>query len=265
MSRSSRILLCLVSVCAASLSILSLAAPPRAATQSTAPIYGFKIVKRYPHDPAAYTEGLFYEDGYLYESTGVIGSSSVRKVELDTGKVLQQAGLPGPWYGEGMVSWHQKLIQLTWKEGIGIVYDRQSLKPMQRFTYTGEGWALTKDSTHIYMSDGTSELRVLDPDSLKKIASIHVTDNGVPVTHLNELEWVKGEIYANVWLTDRIARIDPSTGHVTGWIDLKGLFDYRALSDPDDVLNGIAYDSEHDRLFVTGKRWPSLFEIQLVP
>ena len=265
MSKSSKFLLGLVLMCAASLSILGLAKPNRGATQSTAPTYGFKIVKRYRHDTSAYTEGLFYEDGYLYESTGTIGASSVRKVELDTGKVLQQVDLPGPWYGEGIVSWQQKLIQLTWKDGIGIVYDKQSFKPMQRFTYPGEGWALTKDAKHLFMSDGTADLRVLDPETLEKIASIHVTDNGVPVTNLNELEWVKGEIFANVWMTNRIARIDPSTGHVTGWIDLDGLFDHRTLADPDDVLNGIAYDPQGDRLFVTGKRWPSLFEIRLVP
>jgi len=232
----------------------------------TTPIYGFKVIHRYPHDTRAYTEGLFFEGGYLYESTGQVGESSVRKVELKTGKILQQTSLSEPYFGEGIVTWHQKLIQLTWQNGVGFVYDAKHLKPHQRFSYQGEGWALTKDSSHIYMSDGTADLRVLDPDSLQQVGSIHVTDGGLPVPNLNELEWVKGEIYANVWLTDRIARIDPATGRVKAWIDLAGLFDKRNVVDPgNDVLNGIAYDAQRDRLFVTGKRWPYVFEIQLTP
>jgi glutaminyl-peptide cyclotransferase len=219
----------------------------------------------YPHDTSAYTEGLFYKDGYLYESTGEAGESTVRKVELETGKVLQRHDVPDAYFGEGIVDWNHELIQLTWKSELGFVYDLASFRQQRTFRYPGEGWALTRDSKHLYMSDGSAVLRVLDPNTLTATGSIMVTDNGEPVTNLNELEWVKGEIYANVWMTNRIARIDPATGHVTGWIDLSGLLDVSRLPDPgNDVLNGIAYDEQHDRLFVTGKRWPKLFEITLV-
>jgi glutaminyl-peptide cyclotransferase len=219
----------------------------------------------YPHDTSAYTEGLFYKDGYLYESTGEAGESTVRKVELETGKVLQRHDVPDAYFGEGIVDWNHELIQLTWKSELGFVYDLASFRQQRTFRYPGEGWALTRDSKHLYMSDGSPVLRVLDPNTLTATGSIMVTDNGEPVTNLNELEWVRGEIYANVWMTNRIARIDPATGHVTGWIDLSGLLDVSRLPDPgNDVLNGIAYDEQHDRLFVTGKRWPKLFEITLV-
>ena len=229
------------------------------------PIDGYRIVHVYPHDTSAYTEGLFFKDGYLYESTGEAGESTVRKVQLDTGKVLQRHALPPQYFGEGIVDWKKSLVQLTWKSQTGFVYDRASLTPQRSFSYPGEGWALTRDSRHLYMSDGTSVLRVLDPQSLKTVGSITVTADGIPVNNLNELEWVKGQIYANIWLTNRIARVDPTTGHVVGWIDLGGLLDVNQLPDPgNDVLNGIAYDAAHDRLFVTGKRWPKLFEITLV-
>ena len=235
-----------------------------AAHAAAIPVYGYRVVHRYPHDPHAFTEGLFYRHGYLYESTGELGQSWVRKVELKTGKVVQQSILPPDIFGEGIVSWHGTLIQLTWRQHMGIVYDLASFKPLRRFFYPGEGWALTRGGDLIYMSDGTPDLRVLDPDTLQQVGTIHVTADGKPVHNLNELEWVKGEIYANIWLTHRIARIDPATGHVVGWIDLHGLFDSSKLGDPlDDVLNGIAYDAKHDRLFVTGKRWPVLFEIKL--
>lgn len=228
------------------------------------PVYGYKVVHVYPHDTSAYTEGLFYKDGFLYESAGQYGESSVRKVQLDTGEVLQRQPVPPQYFGEGIVDWKSHLIQLTWKSGTGFVYDLDGFKLRHTFSYPGEGWALTRDSRHIYMSDGSAVLRILDPESLATTGSIMVTDDGVPVTNLNELEWVKGEIYANIWLTHRIARIDPASGHVVGWIDLAGLLDTSKLADPDDVLNGIAYDAAHDRLFVTGKRWPQLFEIKLV-
>lgn len=234
--------------------------------QAAAPVYRYRVVHAYPHDTSAYTEGLFYKDGYLYESTGEAGASTVRKVELESGKVVQRHDLDPQYFGEGIVDWGQRIIQLTWKDQLGFVYDLASFRQQRTFNYPGEGWALTRDDKHIYMSDGSAVLRVLDPQTLATVSSILVTDNGQPVTNLNELEWVKGEIYANVWLTDRIARIDPATGHVTGWIDLSGLFDVGSLPDPgNDVLNGIAYDAQHDRLFVTGKRWPKLFEITLVP
>jgi glutamine cyclotransferase len=229
------------------------------------PVYGYQVVHTYPHDTAAYTEGLFYKDGYLYESTGQVGESTVRKVELETGEVVQRHRLPKQYFGEGIVDWKDRLVQLTWQSQTGFVYDLASLTPKKTFSYPGEGWALTRDDHQLYMSDGTAELRVLDPATLTEFRRIKVTADGVPVTHLNELEWVDGEIYANVWLTDRIARIDPANGHVVGWIDLTGLFDISQLPNPvDDVLNGIAWDAAHKRLFVTGKCWPKLFEIKLV-
>ncbi|WP_266158254.1 glutaminyl-peptide cyclotransferase [Dyella silvatica] len=236
------------------------------AAQAAVPVYSYKIVQVYPHDTGAFTEGLFYKDGYLYESTGEPGKSSVRKVELKTGKVLQRHDVPAQYFGEGIVEWKNKLVQLTWRSEIGFVYDFASFKQQRTFTYPGEGWALTRDDRHLYMSDGSSVLRILDPDTLASTGSIMVTADDVPVVNLNELEWVKGEIYANVWMTNRIVRIDPASGHVTGWIDLSGLMDNRQLPNSfNDVLNGIAYDAEHDRLFVTGKHWSKLFEIKLVP
>ena len=236
-----------------------------AAAQAAIPVYGYKVVHVYPHDTGAYTEGLFYKDGYLYESTGEAGESTVRKVELKTGEVVQRYNVPSEYFGEGIVDWKNHLVQLTWKNQTGFVYDMASFKLQHTFAYPGEGWALTRDSHHLYMSDGSAVLRILDPETLTTTGSIMVMADGEPVTNLNELEWVRGEIYANVWLTNRIARIDPATGHVVGWIDLTGLLDVNQLPDPsNDVLNGIAYDAEHDRLFVTGKRWPKLFEIKLV-
>lgn len=236
-------------------------APARAAI----PEYGYEVVHVYPHDTGAYTEGLFYKDGYLYESTGMAGQSTVRKVELASGEAVQTLRLPANVFGEGIVQWRDQLIQLSWKSRTGFVYDFASFKPLRKFHYSGEGWALTRDDQHLYMSDGSDVIRVLDPDTLAVVSRIHVTADGVAVTSVNELEWIKGELYANIWLTDRIARIDPATGHVVGWIDLSGLLDVGALPNPvDDVLNGIAYDAARDRLFVTGKCWPKLFEIKLV-
>lgn len=248
------------------LAFVALAAGSLAAHASaeTIPVYGYKVVHTYPHDPQAFTEGLFYEDGYLYESTGERGTSTVRKVKLATGEVVQRLDTPPGYFGEGIVAEGTKLVQLTWQEGIAFVYDKASFRLLGAFRYPGEGWAFTRDVTHIYMSDGTPTIRVLDPANFDRTGSIDVTADGVPLRNINELEWVKGEIYANVWQTDRIARIDPATGHVVGWIDLKGLMDKTRLDDlGNDVLNGIAYDAVHDRLFVTGKRWPSLFEIRV--
>jgi glutamine cyclotransferase len=243
------------------LALLGIAAPSHASV----PVYGYRVVHAYPHDTQAYTEGLFYLDGYLYEGTGNIGQSSIRKVELLTGKVLRQRALPPPDYGEGIISWQGKLIELTWQSQRGFIYDLATFKPLGSFRYAGEGWALTANASHILMSDGTPDIRVLDPATLAELSRIHVTADGQPLANLNELEWVKGQIYANVWLTNRIARIDPASGKVVGWIDLNGL--QPALSDTqdptNDVLNGIAYDAKSDRLFVTGKRWPNLFEIRL--
>ncbi|PPU13673.1 glutaminyl-peptide cyclotransferase [Xanthomonas arboricola] len=248
-----------------SLLFAALLLPTLAHCGETIPTQGYTVVRTYPHDTAAFTEGLFYLDGYLYESTGELGQSSVRKVELETGRVLQQASTPAPFFGEGIVAWHDRLIQLTWRNQRGFVYDLATLTPRTQFSYSGEGWALTRDDSSLYMSDGTARIRRLDPQTLQQVGSIKVTARGKALDNLNELEWVNGELLANVWLTTRIARIDPASGKVIAWIDLKALVpDADTLSDPsNDVLNGIAYDAEQDRLFVTGKRWPKIYEIKL--
>jgi glutaminyl-peptide cyclotransferase len=258
-------------IAAALLTATTLAATPSqrsgAAAKSAgpAPVHGFSVVKSYPHDRQAFTQGLEYVDGVLYESTGMNGRSGIRKVNLATGEVLQVQPLDATYFGEGITVWKNKIVQLTWQHGLGFVYDRQTLKPQGTFKYTGEGWGLTHDGTRLIMSDGSQggTLRLLDPDTLKQIGTIAVKDRGRPVANLNELEYVKGEIFANVWQSERIAIITPSTGRVTGWIDLRGLLDPREAAGV-DVLNGIAYDAKGDRLFVTGKLWPRIFEIKIV-
>jgi glutaminyl-peptide cyclotransferase len=229
------------------------------------PLHGVTVVKSYPHDTAAYTEGLFVLKGQLYESTGEIGASSIRRVDLASGKVLQQADTPSPYYGEGIVAAGDRLVQLTWRNRGGFIYDLASFRRLGVFTYEGEGWALTSDGKTLYMSDGTPTIRKLDPQTLKPTGTIQVTADGKPLKNLNELEWVKGELWANVWLTSRIARINPGNGKVVGWIDLTPLVPAPTeLTDPtNDVANGIAYDAEQDKLYVTGKRWPKLYEIKL--
>ncbi len=235
-----------------------------ASAQAALPVYTYSVVNAYPHDPGAFTEGLLYRNGYLYESTGLEGASSVRKVELKTGKVLNGAKLPRDIFGEGITDWGDKLIGLTWKTQVGFVLDIEGFALKGRFDYPGEGWGLTHNATELVMSDGTAELRVLDPDTLKEKRRIKVTAEGKPIDQLNELEWVDGEIFANIWQTDRIARIDPRTGRVTGWIDLSGLLPEKERAGRQvDVLNGIAYDPATQRLFVTGKLWPKLYEIRL--
>jgi len=236
------------------------------AAAASIPVYRYKVVRAYPHDPGAFTEGLFYDGGFLYESTGEPGASTVRKVRLDDGIVVQKVDTPPGYFGEGIVASGTKLVQLTWQDGVAFVYDKATMKLVGGFRYPGEGWAFTRDATHVYMSDGTPTIRVLDPETFQRTGSIEVSADGAPLRNINELEWVKGEIYANVWQTNRIARIDPKTGHVVGWIDLTGLLDTSRLGNPiDDVLNGIAYDAAKDRLFVTGKHWPKLFEIKVIP
>ena len=226
---------------------------------------GYRIVHVYPHDPNAFTQGLVYVDGHLYESTGLNGRSSLRMVDLQTGQVVQRHSLPAEYFGEGLTSWGDSLVQLTWKAGTALVYDRFSFALRRTLHYPGEGWGLTQNGKSLIMSDGSPVLRFLDPRTFREIRRLPVVDeNGHPVLDLNELEYIRGEIYANLWHTDRIARISPRTGKVLGWIDLSGLMDKSLLSDPDAVLNGIAYDSRFDRLFVTGKLWPKLFEIKVV-
>ena len=245
---------------------LVLLALPAACVQAAVPVYGYEIVHTYPHDPQAFTEGLFYLDGFLYESTGLEGHSFIRKERLQTGQVLRQVDIPAQYFGEGIVNWHHELISLTWRSQTGFVFNLDTFQRLREFHYPGEGWALTSDGTHLIMSDGTPQLRLLDPRTLAETGRINVTLEGKPVTNLNELEWVQGEIYANVWQTDWIVRIDPTSGQVIGLIDLRGLLpESDRLFGETDVLNGIAYDAKNQRLFVTGKKWPKLFEIRLKP
>ncbi len=223
-------------------------------------VYTYKIVKDYPHDKAAFTQGLAFEDGLLFESTGRRGESSLRKTELETGRVLQIHRLPARFWGEGMTVFKNRVIQLTWQSNVGFVYDKDSLALLKTFRYPTEGWGITHDGKRLIMSDGTSTLHFLHPETLNTMGRVNVYDNHGPVKRLNELEYIQGQIYANVWPTDRVARIDLETGQVVGWIDLAGILG----PEPGvDVLNGIAYDKKNDRLFVTGKMWPKLFQIEL--
>jgi glutaminyl-peptide cyclotransferase len=227
------------------------------------PTYVFDIVREYPHDPLAYTQGLQWFQNRLFEGTGQIGKSSIREVELLTGKVLRKRDLPPPHFGEGIVILGDNLYQLTWQTQKAFVYDWRTFAPKKEFTYEGEGWGLTTDGTSLIMSDGKSVIRFRDPATFAEQRAISVTDNGTPVNNLNELEWVKGEIWANIWQSDQIARINPSNGHVVGWIDLAGILPPMERTGDEEVLNGIAYDAVEDRIFVTGKNWPKLFEIKL--
>jgi glutamine cyclotransferase len=228
------------------------------------PVHHYVVKHTYPHDPHAFTQGLFYKDGFLYESTGLNGQSSLRKVELATGKVLQKKDLASAFFGEGIAEAGGDIVCLTWTNHVGFVFDAKTFDEKRRFEYEGEGWGLTSDGRHVYMSDGSASIRVLNPKTLEEERRIHVTAGGAPVDRLNELEWIDGQIYANVWGRDVIAQIDPSTGRVAGWIDLAGLIDPAERgSSQNAVLNGIAYDAKHHRLFVTGKLWPKLFEIEI--
>jgi glutamine cyclotransferase len=246
-------------------STIPLLAALSAAAFAQAPADTYRIIHTYPHDSHAYTQGLLYTDGHLYESTGLNGRSSLRMDDLETGRVLQTAPLPAKYFGEGLASWGSTLVQLTWQAHIGFVYDRFSFRLLRTFHYDGEGWGLTQDANDLILSDGTSTLRFLDPQTFREVRHIVVKDRGAPIDQLNELEYVRGEIYANVWHTDRIARISPATGRVVGWIDLSGLLKPGEVTDPEAVLNGIAYDAAHNRLFVSGKLWPKIFEIKVVP
>jgi glutaminyl-peptide cyclotransferase len=230
-----------------------------------APVESYRIVHVYPHDATAFTQGLVFVNGMLYESTGLRGQSSLRMVDLASGRVLQQHDLAAKYFGEGLTDWQSHLIQLTWQSHLGFVYDTFSFRAVRTFTYPWEGWGLTHDSRHLILSDGTSVLHLLDPSTFKPVGKILVTAEGQPVLNLNELEYIHGEIYANIWETNRIARISPATGKVIEWIDLSGLRPESVQQNDNAVLNGIAYDSQHDRLYVTGKLWPNLYEIKLIP
>jgi glutaminyl-peptide cyclotransferase len=238
---------------------------PPAATASM-PVHGYQIVHTYPHDPQAFTQGLVYHNGFLYEGTGLNGRSSIRKVRLENGEVVQIQKIDAMYFGEGIVIWQNSLIQLTWQSEVGFEYDLATFERKRTFTYRGEGWGLTHDGKRLIMSDGQKDgtLRYLDPVTLKEIGRLPVRDGNKPVENLNELEFVKGEILANIWGTTRIARISPATGQVTGWLEMRNLLTPREAAAA-DVLNGIAYDAAGDRLFVTGKLWPKLFEIRIEP
>ena len=253
------------------LSLVSCAEAPAPANRAVAtgeepPVQGVRIVRTYPHDPGAFTQGLFWLDGKLYESTGLVGQSTIREVSLDDGRVLRSADIPPGLFGEGIVNWGPEIISITWRDGVGFRWDRSTFRQTGTFNYPGEGWGLTQDGRDIIMSDGTAELRFLDPATMAERRRVAVTSAGRPVTQLNELEFVNGEILANVWQSALIARIEPATGEVKGWIDLRTLAaENGGGTGEDNVLNGIAWDAQRDRLFVTGKNWPRLYEIDPLP
>lgn len=238
-------------------------AQPGAAAAAPPPVYDVRVVETYPHDNRAFTQGLVYLDGVLYESTGLVGLSTIRRVRLSDGHVLQSVPIPPGQFGEGIVNWRDQIVSITWTGGVGYRWDRRTLRRLGEWRYAGEGWGLTQNGADIIMSDGTPELRFLDPATLAERRRVTVTAQGRPVERLNELEWVNGEIFANVWHTAFIVRIDPASGRVTGVIDLRPLIEENR-NDEDAVLNGIAYDAARDRLFVTGKNWAHLYEIDLV-
>ena len=226
--------------------------------------YSYAIVNTFPHDKTAFTQGLLIDDGVLYESTGLYGNSSLRRVELETGEVLQSYALPPQYFGEGIAVFEGKLVQLTWQSQKGFVYDERSFELLQEFNYSTQGWGITYDGSHLIMSDGTSTLYFLDLETFQKTGQVEVHNASDTVDNLNELEYIKGDVYANIWLEEKIAIINPQTGQVKGWINMTGLQNM-GNQDVNNVLNGIAYDSKADRLFVTGKRWSQLFEIKLIP
>lgn len=226
--------------------------------------YAFSVVNAYPHDKDAFTQGLVFDDGVLYEGTGLYGESTLRRVELETGNVQQFINLSDQVFGEGITVFEDKIIQLTWQSHKGFVYDRNSFELLREFSYGTEGWGITHDGNRLIMSDGTSTLHILNPETYEEIGTVNVHDNGTAVTMLNELEFINGEVYANVWQTERIAIINPQTGVVRAWINMSGIREWGNLY-AGDVLNGIAYDAKEDRLFVTGKLWSLLFQIELIP
>ena len=239
------------------------AAPPGQSPVPAAVDYSYRVVASYPHDTSAFTQGLLTAGGKLFESTGGYGESSVRIVHLESGRVLRRYDLPRDRFGEGLALADGLLFQLTWKAGIGFVRDAATLEPSAEFRYSGEGWGIASYDGTLVMSNGTDELRFLDPTGFDAIRTIRVRDGNGPVSGLNELETVEGDLYANVWPTDRIAVIDPANGRLRGWLDLSGVLPVVFRGPGTDVLNGIAYDAAAKRLFVTGKRWPRLFEIEV--
>jgi len=237
--------------------------PPAIPFSATTPRFKVQVLQSWQHDAQSFTQGLELHDGALYESTGVEGRSGVRRVDIATGKVLQRVDIPYPLFGEGITVLDGRVYQLTWKSEKGFIYDASTFAPVDSFAYSGEGWGLANDGSSLYMSDGTSTLRVLDPATMQVTRTIQVTEDGHPIPYLNELEWMDGELLANVWMTELVARIDPATGHVTGWIDLTGLLTAAERAGV-DVTNGLAYDPANKRLLVTGKYWPKLFAVEVV-
>ena len=237
---------------------------PTATSTAIVTHYSYSIVNTYPHNTNAFTEGLVYSDGYLYESTGnVDGPSSLRKVDLTTGNIVQEITLPSQYFGEGMTIVNNTIIQLTWQSNIGFVYDKNTFAQIRNFTYSTEGWGLTYNGSQLIMSDGSDNLYFLNPTTFERTGQTQVHDGNTPVVNINELEYINGDVYANIWMTNQIAIINPQTGQVIAWIDLSGL--PAPTSNGDNVLNGIAYDQQNNRLFVTGKEWPNLYQINLVP
>ncbi|NOX97632.1 MAG: glutaminyl-peptide cyclotransferase [Nitrospirae bacterium] len=237
---------------------------PESIASDAPPVYTYRVVNTYPHDRDAFTQGLVFENDVLYEGTGLRGHSSLRRVELETGDILQIRDLPARFFGEGITIYGNKIIQLTWQSRVGFVYDKDSFELLKEFSYPTEGWGITNDGKCLIMSDGTSILRFLDPETFEETRRVEVYDNKGPVTSLNELEYVQGEIYANVWRKDRIAIIALQTGQVIGWVNMKGILNSGGRDNPARVINGIAYDAKNKRLFVTGKLWPKLFEIEVI-
>jgi glutamine cyclotransferase len=239
-------------------------APLHSPERRFAPVFEVRVLGKFPHDPDAFTQGLIFVSGFLYESTGLNGRSSLRKVELETGRVLKKYNLPFQYFGEGLASWNGSLIQLTWKSGTGFVYNPENFAVEREFSYSGEGWGLTNDGKNLIMSNGTDELIFLDPATLVKQYSLRALDAGRPVSCLNELEYIRGEIFANIWHEDFVAIISPKTGEVSGWIDMSPLRKELPPGSNAEALNGIAYDEQKGRIFVTGKLWPLLFEIEII-
>lgn len=260
------LLLATVSLCIVCCSCVNSrpAVGPAPAIPQPVPVYTYKVVNAFPHDRQAYTQGLDIDNGTLYEGTGGYGSSTLRRVDLESGRILQEYRLPDVYFGEGVTVYKDTLVQLTWRSNIGFIYDKNSFDLLGTFAYPGEGWGITYDGKRLIMSDGTSRLYFLDPEDFNTAGYVEAHDESGPVSMLNELEYINGKIFANVWATDSIAIIDPQDGRVTGWLDLSGLLDSGQYDDTTEVLNGITYDAERDRMLVTGKRWPLLFEIVMV-
>jgi glutaminyl-peptide cyclotransferase len=253
------VIVCAIAWAGAAMGQTAMPSPP-----PVAQVDGYKVIAEYPHSTASYTEGFFYLNGLFYEGVGMYGQSGVVVSQPETGKILQRRDINPEYFGEGVVDWGAYIYEWTWKSNICFVYDRFTLRPVKQLSYGGEGWGMTRNEKEIITSDGTETLRFRDPETFKEIRHIVVRDGKNRVTQLNELEYIKGEIYANVWHSDRIARISPVDGHVIRWIDLAGILPDSARINYDSVLNGIAYDAQHDRIFVTGKQWPKVFQIEVV-